>query len=61
MKANYIVECSVDGNLDPYSRKMDAQKDYEASVEQVKQKGHGYVWWVTGDGEEVKFFSLNCR
>ena len=58
MKANYIVECSIDGKLDPFHLRRDAQKDYNASVEQVKARGYGYVWWVNGEGKEVKFFSL---
>lgn len=61
MKANYIVECSVDGALDGFSTMREARQDYDNSVKQVQARGYGYVWWVTKDGEEVKFFSLNCR
>ena len=60
MKANYIVECSVDGVLDHFTRKRDAKQDFDNSVKEVQAKGYGYVWWVTKDGEEIDFFSLKA-
>ncbi len=58
MKANYIVECSIDGVLDPFPRKRDAQQDFDNSVKEVQARGYGYVWWVDKNGEEIDFFSL---
>jgi hypothetical protein len=54
----YIVECSIDSILDKFPAKKEAQKDFDASVEQVKSRGYGYVLFTKKNGDEVDFFSI---
>lgn len=60
-KANYLVECSVDGVQDGFQLKREARRDFDASVAEVKARGYGYVLFVNKDGEEIDFFSLKAR